>query len=79
MEILLTYDPPPVKEAWHRMQEYSKTFSNHPPPPIRITLAQITAERVELYLQVTPLGDRITIETFPSTVDDSISSMDNIK
>ena len=36
------------------MQGWYKTSSNRPQPPACITLAQITAEWVEVYRQVTP-------------------------
>ena len=63
MEILLAYPPPPlVKEAWGLIQGWYNMASNHPPNPSRITLAQITEDRVELYRKVNPPRYNIHIE-----------------
>ena len=43
-----------------------------PPPPIRVAIAIITAERVELYQNVPPPGQPIHVGVQPLPVDDSI-------
>ena len=42
------------------------------PPPARVTLERIAAERVELYSYVPPLGANIPISVEPFPVDDSV-------
>ena len=41
-------------------------------------LERITAERVELYSHVPPLGDNIPVTVTPSAVDDSVPTEDDI-
>ena len=48
VESLLTYNPYLTKEVWTRMQRWYKDAANLPPPP--------SAERLDLYIQVPPLG-----------------------
>ena len=61
------------------MQGWYKTVYNHPLTPACIKLAHITTDRAELYRQVPPHVDRISIEAEPFFIDDSIPSMYNIK
>ena len=48
VERLLGLDPPLHWEAWHWMKEWYWDAVDHAPPPARVTLEQIMAERVEL-------------------------------
>ena len=61
------------------MQEQYNTASNRPSPPVCIMFTHITAERVELYRQVPPPGDRIPIETAPFTINNFTPSLDDIE
>ena len=45
---------------------------DRPPPPARVAIATMTAERVELYRHVPPLGQPIPVGVQPFLVDDSI-------
>ena len=45
---------------------------DRPPPPARVAIATMTAERVELYRPVPPLGQPIPVGVQPFLVDDSI-------
>ena len=49
------------------------------PPPARVTLERITAERVELYSYVPPPGTNITISVQPLPVYDSVPTEDEIE
>ena len=53
--------------------------SNLPPPPSNITLANIMEDRVDIYRQVPPHWDNITVDMGPFVIDDYITIMDNIK
>ena len=65
--MLMVVDPPPLhKEAWHGML------------PVWVTLERITAERVKLYFQVQPPGDRIPLSVNPFQVEDSVPMEDKI-
>ena len=61
------------------MKGWYKMACNRTPHPARIMLAQITAERVELYRWVSPPWESIPIEMAPFTIDDSIPLMDGIE
>ena len=78
VEALLGGDPPNAKEAWRRMKGWYKAAANRAPPPARATLERITAERVELYSHVPPLGDNIPVTVTPSEIDDSVPTEDEI-
>ena len=56
VEALVGADPPLIQEDWHRIQGWYKSAIYHAPPPARVTLERITAERVALYSYVPPLG-----------------------
>ena len=79
METLLTSDRPLLNEALRKMQGWYKTASDHPLYPVRITLANIMADQVEIYLQVPPPGDSISIDTYPFPIDYSIYMVENIE
>ena len=49
MDNLIASYPPLVKEAWSWIQGWYNMSTEIPPPPYRIMLAHIMAERVELY------------------------------
>ena len=49
VEALMVSDPPLHQEAWHRIKGWYKVAVERAPPPVRVTLERITAERVELY------------------------------
>ena len=61
VEALVGEDPPLHREAWHRIKGLYKAAVDHAPPPARVTLKRITAERVELYIYVPPPGKNIPI------------------
>ena len=46
--------------------------------PARATLERITAEQVELYIQVPSPGDNILVSVNPSEKDDSVLTEDEI-
>ena len=48
VEALVGGDPPLIQEAWYRIQGWYNTAVNRTPPPARVTLEQITTERVAL-------------------------------
>ena len=72
VETLLGSDPPPQREAWHRLKGWYRAAVDRDPPPARVTLERIMAERVELYSYVPPLGANIPISVEPFPVDDSV-------
>ena len=49
METILTGYPSLPSKLWGRMQGWYSAAVDHAPPPARITLKRITAERKELY------------------------------
>ena len=65
-------DPPLIQEAWYRIQGWYKAAVDRAPPPARVTLERITAERVALYSHVPPLGDNTTVELEPFEVEDAV-------
>ena len=46
VEALVGADSPLIQEAWHRIQGWYKAAVDRAPPPARVTLERITAERV---------------------------------
>ena len=62
MEALVKADPPLIHEAWYRIQGWYKAAVERVPPPARVTLEWITAERVAMYSCVPPPGDNIPVE-----------------
>ena len=67
---MLGLDPPLHREAWHRMKGWYQSAVDRAPPPTRVTLERITAERVDLYNYVPPPGENIPVSVDPFTVDD---------
>ena len=59
-------------EVCRRMWGWYREALYQAPPPARVTLERITAERKELYRTVPPQGDTIPISVPPSPIDDSV-------
>ena len=76
VEELLGSDPPLHQEACHRIKGWYKAAVDRAPPPARVTLKRITAEKVELYSYVPTLGTNIPISMQPFPVDDSVPTED---
>ena len=72
MEALVGADPPLIQKAWKRIQGWYKATVDCGPPPARVTLARITAERVTLYSSVPPPGENIPVIIQLFLVDDSV-------
>ena len=72
VESLLRGDPPNPKEAWRRLKGWYKAAVNRAPPPARVTLERITAEQVDQYSYVPPLGENIPVTVTPADVDDLV-------
>ena len=79
VEALVGADPPLHREAWHRIKGWYKSEVDHAPPPAWVTHDQITAESMELYSNVPPLGKNIPISVQPFPVDDSVTTEDEIE
>ena len=71
-------DPPLIQEAWHCIKGWYKAAVNRAPPPARVTLERITAERVALYSYIPPPGKNIPISVKPFPVEDSVPEEDEI-
>ena len=67
------------KGTWYHMKGWYKTAANHAPPPTRLTLNQIMAERVVWYCRKPPLGDNIPISVDPFPLEDSITTEEKTK
>ena len=72
MEVLVGVEPPLILEAWHKIQGWYKAAVDCAPPPARVTLEQVTSERVALYSYVMPPGENIPIAIQPFQVEDSV-------
>ena len=75
METILTRHSSLPRKFWGRMQGWYSVAVDHAPPPARITLKRITAERKELYCAVPPpppSGENIAIYVPPSQIDNSL-------
>ena len=72
METLVKADPPLIQEAWYRIQGWYKAAVELAPPPARVMLKRITAERVALYSRVLPSGDNNPVEIEPFEVEDKV-------
>ena len=79
VEALLVSDPPLHREAWHRIKGWYKAAFNRAPPPARVTLERIMAERVELYSYVPPPGTNTPISVQPFLVYDLVPTEDEIE
>ena len=67
------------REAWQRLKGWYKAVVDYDPPPARVTLERIMAERVDLYSYVPSPGTNIPISVKPVPVDDSVPTEDEIK
>ena len=76
---LLVADYPLHKEAWHCMDGWCKDAVECNPPPARVTLKRIIAERVDLYHQVQPPGENIPTSVEPFQVEDLVPNEDGIE
>ena len=72
VEALVKADPPLIQEAWYRLQGWYKAEVDRAPPPARVTLKRITAERVTLYNRVPPPGDIIPVDIETFAVEDGV-------
>ena len=72
-------EPPLHREDWHRMKGWYRVAVDRAPPPARITLERITAERVDLYSYVPPPGENTPVSIEPFPVYDSLPTEDNIE
>ena len=79
VEKLLGSEPPIHREAWHRMKGWYQAAVDRVPPPARVTLKRITAERMDLYIYVPPPGDNIRVSVEPFLVDDLLPTENEIK
>ena len=79
METLNGSDPPLHREAWHQLKGLYQAVVDRDPPPARVTLEWIAAERVDLYSYVPTLGGDIPISVEPLPVDDSVPTEDKIE
>ena len=79
VETLLGSDPPLNREAWHRIKGWYKAAVYHALLPARVTLKWITAERVELYSHIPPLGTNVPISVEPFPVEDSVPTEEEIE
>ena len=70
---------PPLREAWHHMKGWYWAAVYHSLPPAWVTLERITAERVDLYMYVPPVGDNIPVSVDPFPVEDSVPAEDEIE
>ena len=66
------------KEEWHQMKRWYKAVVDCVPPSARINLKWITAERIVLYHQVPPPGEKIPISVEPLKVEDLVHTEDKI-
>ena len=72
MEALVGADPPLIQEAWHRIHGWYKAAVDCAPPPTRVTIEKIAAERVALYSYATSPGENIPITIQPFQVNDLV-------
>ena len=78
VERMLVTDLPLHREAWHRMKGWYRAAINRAPPPDRVTLKRITAEWVDLYHHVPPLGNNIPVSVDPLPVEESVPTEEEI-
>ena len=65
-------DPLLIQEVWYRIQGWYKAAVDRTPPPARVALKWITAERAVLYIRVPPPGDSIPVEIEHFEVEDRV-------
>ena len=76
---MLGLDPPLHHDARNRMKGWYWVVVDRAPPPARVTLKRITAERVDLYRYITPTGENIPISVEPFPVEDLVPTEDEIE
>ena len=76
---LLGSDPPLHRESCHWMKGWYRYEVDRVPPPARVTIKKIMAERVDLYSYVPPPGENIPIPVEPFPVDDLVPKEDKIE
>ena len=69
---LVKADPPLIQEVWYHIQGWYQAAVNHTPPPARVTIERITAERVVLYSRVPPPGENVPVQIEPFEVEDKV-------
>ena len=72
VEVLAKADPPLIQEAWYRIQGWYKAAADRTPPPARVTLNRITAERVVMYSRALPPGENTPVQIDPFEVEDKV-------
>ena len=60
------------------MRGWYRDASDRPPPPLRISMETLTAERAELYAHVPPPWRPIPIEVAPFPIYDNIPGENDI-
>ena len=78
VEALLIYNTPLLKEAWIRMRGCYLKAEDQPPPPERVAIARMTAERVALYQRVLHPGRSIPVAAMPFLVDESVPDKEKV-
>ena len=78
VESLLVYYTLLILEAWIWMWGCYKAAVDRPPPPSRVDLSTMTAERGEIYQNVPLPGYPIPVGDLPFLVDDDISEDEEI-
>ena len=66
-------------KTWHQIMGWYKAAVDCTPPPARVTLERITAERVELYIYVPPPRTKIPISMQQFLMEDSMPTEDKIE
>ena len=79
VERLLGLDPILHRKAPHQMKEWYRAAVERVPPPARVTLQRITAERVYLYRYVPHLGENIPVSVDPFLVNDLVPTEGKIE
>ena len=79
VERLLGSDTPLHCEAWNKMQGWYQSAVERAIPPTRVTLEQITTERVYLYSYVPSSGENIPVSVEPFQVYDLVPTEDDIE
>ena len=79
VETLLGFDSPLHREYWHQLKGWYWAAVDRSLPPARVTFERITAEWVDFYNYVPPLGANISISVEPFLVDDLVPTEDEIE
>ena len=79
VDTLLGLNPPMPQESWQRIKGWYKAAVDRAPPPARVTLGRITAERVDLYSYVPSPGTNFPIYVNPVPVDSSVPTEDEME